>query len=102
MSVTSSVPSSQGCTSLDLMGLTWRPTSASDEQAFGAMKAAIAHGATFWSTAEIYAMPNPTEGMELLNRYFTANPSDASKVTLFVKGCRDLTTLHPKCNSAGV
>lgn len=68
MSVTSSVPSSQGCTGLGLLGLTWRPTSASDEQAFGAMKAAIAQGATFWFTAEFYGTPNSTEGMELLNR----------------------------------
>ncbi|KAI4594295.1 Pyridoxine 4-dehydrogenase [Pestalotiopsis sp. 9143b] len=102
MSAPSAVPKPLGSTGLGLMGLTWRPTSASDEQAYGAMKAAIAQGATFWSTAEFYGMPNPTEGLELLNRYFTANPSDASEVRVFVKGCCDLATLYPKCNSAGV
>lgn len=98
----SSIPKPQGPTGYGLMGFTWRPTSTPDDQAFAAMKAALAKGATFWSTAEFYGMPEPTQGLELLRRYFEANPSDASKVTLFVKGCSDLATLYPKNNAAGV
>jgi pyridoxine 4-dehydrogenase len=84
------------------MGMTWRAESTPDEQAFEAMKTAITQGATFWSTSEFYGMPEPTEGLSLIRRYFEANPSDASKVTLYVKGCADLTTLHPKGSRAGV
>ncbi|KAI9157879.1 Pyridoxal reductase [Paramyrothecium foliicola] len=92
----------EGHTGLGLMGMTWRQTSTPDDQAFAAMKTAIAEGATFWSTAEFYGMPEPTQGLSLLRRYFEANPSDASKVTLFVKGASDFNTFSPKCSSVEV
>lgn len=97
-----SVPKPNLATGYGLMGLTWRPTSAPDEQAFAAMKAAIANGATFWSTSEFYGMPEPTEGLALLHRYFKAHPADADKVTLFVKGASDLKTMYPTVSRAGV
>ena len=76
-----------------LLGLTWRPQVTPDEQAFAAMKAAIAHGATVWSSSSIYGMPPepPTAGLYLLRRYFTRYPEDAENVTLFIRAC---------CNSA--
>jgi pyridoxine 4-dehydrogenase len=89
-------------TGYGLMGLTWRAASTPDEQAFAAMKAAIAKGATLWSTCEFYGSPEPTESLALLNRYFAANPEDADKVTLFVKGCADNHTLYPKVKAEQV
>jgi pyridoxine 4-dehydrogenase len=84
------------------MGLTWRAAQTPDEQAFAALSAAIANGATFWSTAEFYGTSDPTAGLKLLRRYFEAHPEDADKVTLFVKGCSDLKTLAPLNSRLGV
>ncbi|KAI1655193.1 putative pyridoxal reductase [Daldinia decipiens] len=83
-------------TGFGLMGMTWRPKHTPDEQAFATMKAAIAQGATFWSTGDYYGMPEPTAGLALLRRYFEAYPEDASKVTLFIKCCVDSKTMAPK------
>ena len=91
-----------GPVGLGLMGMTWRPQQTADEQAFAAMKAAIAGGATFWSSGEFYGYPEPTMNLQLLNRYFTKYPEDAGKVTLFVKGGSDLKTLYPKCSAADI
>ncbi|KAL7621044.1 hypothetical protein AAE478_008356 [Parahypoxylon ruwenzoriense] len=93
---------STGPIGFGLMGMTWRAHQTPDDQAFAAMKAAIANGATFWSTAEFYGTAEPTAGLSLLRRYFEKNPDDASKVTLFVKGCADLKTLYPTNSRAGV
>ncbi|KAI9834975.1 MAG: hypothetical protein M1819_002698 [Sarea resinae] len=83
-----------------LMGMTWRPTQTPDEQAFAAMNEALARGATFWSTAEFYGSTDPTLGLQLLNRYFTAHPSAADKVVLCVKGGADIKSLEPKGSPA--
>ncbi|OTB15811.1 hypothetical protein K445DRAFT_317457 [Daldinia sp. EC12] len=83
-------------TGFGLMGMTWRPVHTPDEQAFATMKAAIAQGATFWSSGDYYGMPEPTAGLALLRRYFEAYPEDASKVTLFIKCCVDAKTMAPK------
>jgi pyridoxine 4-dehydrogenase len=91
-----------GTVGLGLMGMTWRPQQTSDEQAFATMKAAIAKGATFWSSGEFYGYPEPTMNLQLLHRYFTKYPQDADKVTLFVKGGSDLQTLYPKCSAADI
>ncbi|KAI0966724.1 NADP-dependent oxidoreductase domain-containing protein [Xylaria arbuscula] len=82
---------------LGLMGLTWRADQTPDEQAFAAMKAGIANGATLWSTADFYGPPggDPLSGVKLVSRYFKKYPEDASRVTLFVKGCTDPATLYP-------
>ncbi|KAI1506776.1 putative pyridoxal reductase [Biscogniauxia marginata] len=83
-------------TGFGLMGMTWRPKHTPDKQAFAAMKTAIAQGATFWSSADYYGMPEPSAGLALLRRYFQAYPEDASKVTLFIKCCVDFKTMAPK------
>ncbi|KAI0003488.1 NADP-dependent oxidoreductase domain-containing protein [Xylariaceae sp. FL0662B] len=79
-----------------LMGMTWRPQHTPDKQAFATMKTAIAQGATFWSSADYYGMPEPSAGLALLRRYFQAYPEDADKVTLFIKTCVDFKTMAPK------
>ncbi|KAH8647184.1 NADP-dependent oxidoreductase domain-containing protein [Xylariales sp. PMI_506] len=83
-------------TGFGLMGMTWRPQHTPDEQAFAAMNKAIARGATFWSSADYYGMPEPTAGLSLLRRYFEAYPESADKVTLFIKGCVDFKTMEPQ------
>ncbi|KAL8666638.1 MAG: hypothetical protein Q9168_007429 [Polycauliona sp. 1 TL-2023] len=87
-----------------LLGMTWRPKVIPDEQAFPAMKAAIANGATIWSTSPAYGMPPepPTAGLLLLRRYFENYPDDAEKVTLFIRGCIDSQTITPVGDRAGV
>ncbi|KAF7532255.1 hypothetical protein G7054_g8091 [Neopestalotiopsis clavispora] len=102
MSSLLNLPRPDIATGFGLMGMTWRAHSTPDGQAFAAMKAAIANGATVWSTAEFYGTPEPTEGLALLRRYFDAYPEDASKVTLSVKGCVDLQTIYPKNSRADV
>ncbi|KAI2622394.1 NADP-dependent oxidoreductase domain-containing protein [Hypoxylon sp. NC1633] len=91
-------------TGFGLLGMTWRPQVTPDEQAFQAMKAAIANGATIWSTSSIYGMlpEPPTAGLHLLRRYFTKYPEDADKVTLFVRACYDAATLMPVNTRDGV
>lgn len=91
-------------TGFGLLGMTWRPVVVPDEQAFPAMKAAIANGATVWSSSSIYGMPPepPTAGLSLLRRYFEKYPKDADKVTLFIRACFDSKTLSPVCTRAGV
>ncbi|PKS10544.1 hypothetical protein jhhlp_002298 [Lomentospora prolificans] len=68
-----------------LMGLTWRPNPCSEEQAFAAMRAALANGANFWNGGEFYGTPEHNS-MTLLNAYFKKYPEDASKVVLSIKG----------------
>ncbi|PYI07877.1 Aldo/keto reductase [Aspergillus sclerotiicarbonarius CBS 121057] len=84
-------------TRFGLLGMTWRPKVTPDEQAFPAMKAAIANGATIWSSSSIYGMPpeKPTAGLSLLRRYFEKYPEDASKVTLFIRACFDTQAVCP-------
>ncbi|RYP92124.1 hypothetical protein DL770_001785 [Monosporascus sp. CRB-9-2] len=50
------------------------------------MKAAIANGATIWSSSSIYGSPPnpPIAGLWLLRRYFEKYPEDADKVMTFV------------------
>jgi len=86
-------------TGLGLLGYTWRPKKVPDDQAFEAMKAAIENGATIWSTSSVYGYPPdpPTAGLELLKRYFTKYPEDASKVTLFIRACFNPATFAAQC-----
>ncbi|KAI4869786.1 NADP-dependent oxidoreductase domain-containing protein [Hypoxylon rubiginosum] len=98
----SAKPLSTGPVGFGLMGMTWRANQTPDEQAFAAMKAAVTNGATFWSTADFYGTSDPTAGLGLVRRYFEKYPADASKVTLFVKGCADPKSLYPTNNRAGV
>ncbi|KAF3768730.1 Aldo/keto reductase [Cryphonectria parasitica EP155] len=87
-----------------LLGFTWRAKQVPDEQAFSAMKAAINNGATMWSSSTVYGLPPepPTAGLWLLRRYFEKYPEDASKVTLFIRGCIDFENSVMKCTREGV
>ncbi|OGM40608.1 hypothetical protein ABOM_010729 [Aspergillus bombycis] len=80
-------------TGFGLLGMTWRPLKTPGEQAFAAMKAAIAGGATLWSSSSIYGMSPepPTAGLWLLRRCFEKYPEDEPKVTLFMHACFDAT-----------
>ncbi|KAI1499963.1 Aldo/keto reductase [Biscogniauxia marginata] len=91
-------------TGFGLLGMTWRAKVTPDEQAFAAMKAAIANGATIWSSSSIYGSPPepPTAGLWLLRRYFEKYPEDADKVTLFIRACSDAATLSATNTREGV
>ncbi|KAB8253593.1 NADP-dependent oxidoreductase domain-containing protein [Aspergillus pseudonomiae] len=91
-------------TGFGLLGMTWRPKVTPDEQAFAAMKAAIAGGATIWSSSSIYGMDPepPTTGLWLLRRYFEKYPEDAPKVQLFIRACFDPVNFKPQTTRAGV
>jgi len=72
-------------TGYGLMGLTWRKDPPSQEQSFGAMKAALESGANFWNGGELYGTPE-RNSLHLLNEYFTKYPADAKKVVISIKG----------------
>lgn len=97
-------PNPPHTTGFGLLGMTWRPVVTPDEQAFAAMKTAIANGATIWSSSSIYgiAPEEPTAGLALLHRYFSKYPDDADKVTLFIRACCDGKTLAPLCDRDSV
>ncbi|KAL0636737.1 hypothetical protein Q9L58_004219 [Maublancomyces gigas] len=92
-----------GETGFGLMGFTARPHKTSDEQAFTAMKAALALGANFWNAGEFYGQPDGrTDNLKLLNRYFTRYPEDADKVVLSVKGAVNLATYTIDASPEGI
>ncbi|KAF2740033.1 aldo/keto reductase-like protein [Polyplosphaeria fusca] len=68
-----------------LMGLTWRASPPSQEQAFEAMHTALSKGANFFNGGELYGTPE-RNSLQLLNEYFTKYPGDAEKVVLSIKG----------------
>ncbi|KAJ1334153.1 pyridoxine 4-dehydrogenase [Microdochium nivale] len=74
-----------GGTGFGLMGLTWRATPPPKEQAFAAMRAALAAGANFWNGGDLYGTPE-YNSMTLLADYFEKYPEDADKVVLSIKG----------------
>lgn len=76
-----------------LMGFTWRAQPCSQEQAFEAMRTALANGMNFWNGGEFYGPPE-YNSLVLLERYFAKYPEDADKVVLSIKGGADLKTLH--------
>ncbi|ORY13773.1 NADP-dependent oxidoreductase domain-containing protein, partial [Clohesyomyces aquaticus] len=68
-----------------LMGLTWRASPPSNEQAMKAMKTALACGCNAWNGGEFYGPPD-RNSLHILNEYFTKYPEDAEKVVLSIKG----------------
>ncbi|GAB1212460.1 hypothetical protein ATERTT37_001599 [Aspergillus terreus] len=68
-----------------LMGLTWRATPPTQEQAFAAMRAAIKNGCTCWNGGEFYGPPD-YNSLVLLERYLEKYPEDADKIVLNIKG----------------
>ncbi|KAK5657114.1 hypothetical protein OQA88_3642 [Cercophora sp. LCS_1] len=77
-----------------LMGLTWRPKPTPHEEAFKAMRAALAEGKNFWNAGEFYGPPD-NNSLTLLEAYFAKYPEDADKVVLSVKGAINPTTHKP-------
>ncbi|KAI0811863.1 voltage-gated shaker-like K+ channel, subunit [Xylaria sp. FL0064] len=67
------------------MGLTWRAIPCPQEQAFEAMRAALANGSNFWNRGEFYGPPE-YNSLVLLERYFEKYPEDAEKVVISIKG----------------
>lgn len=67
------------------VGLTWRSTIPSEEQAFTAMRAALAAGCNLWNGGEFYGGPE-YNSMTLLKKYYEKYPEDAENVVLNVKG----------------
>ena len=85
--------------SLTSSGLTWRPTPASEGQAFAALRASLKAGANFWNAGEFYGTPE-YNSLHLLNSYFTKYPEDANKVVLSIKGA--LKDFHPDGSPEGI
>ncbi|KAI9781542.1 MAG: Pyridoxine 4-dehydrogenase [Peltula sp. TS41687] len=80
-------------------GFTWRPNPAPQEQAFGAMRAALKAGSNFWNGGELYGTAE-YNSLHLLNQYFTKYPEDADKVVLSIKGA--VKNLVPDGSPEGV
>ncbi|KAL2131152.1 hypothetical protein VTI74DRAFT_5463 [Chaetomium olivicolor] len=74
-----------GATGYGLMGFTWRPDPTPHDQAFAAMRTALANGMNFWNGGEFYGTPQ-CNSMTLLEAYFAQYPQDADKVVLSIKG----------------
>lgn len=74
------------------LGLTWRPVPPPEEQAFKAMKAALASGCNLWNAGEFYGTKE-YNSLHLMERYFAKYPEDAAKVVLSIKG--GLKDMHP-------
>ena len=77
-----------------LMGLTWRANPPPQEQAFAAMKEALAQGATFWNGGEIYGSA-ARNSLHLLREYFDKYPEDEKKVVISIKGGCNPDTVVP-------
>ena len=71
-----------------------------DETAFGAMKAAIDAGATFWNAGAFYGFGPSGEmlNLELIARFFEKYSDLADKVFLSVKGGFNPKTMSPDGN----
>ncbi|KAK0624698.1 aldo/keto reductase [Bombardia bombarda] len=82
-----------GATGFGLMGFTWRTPPPPQEQAFEAMRAALAKGLNFWNAGEFYGTPE-YNSLVLLERYFAKYPEDADKVVLCVKGAAGVDAHH--------
>jgi pyridoxine 4-dehydrogenase len=76
-----------------LAGLTWRQVIPSEEQAFDAMRAALATGCNLRNAGEFYGKPEHNS-MTLLKKYYEKYPEDADKVVLNIKG-GTRPDLHP-------
>jgi len=98
------VGSEVGPIGFGLMGLTWRATPPTQEQAFEAMRAALKNGSmwalslfidyhklnlvttgNFWNGGEFYGSPD-YNSLVLLERYLEKYPEDADKIVISIKG----------------
>lgn len=83
------------------MGLTWRANPCSTEQAFSAMKTALAAGANLFNGGEFYGPPE-RNSLQLINEYFTKFPEDKEKVVLSIKGGIDPKKHAPDGSREGI
>ena len=74
-----------GSVGFGMMNLTWRQDPIRDDQAFATLKAALKAGCNLWNAGIFYGTPE-ANSLQLLNRYFTRYPEDASQVILSIKG----------------
>ncbi|KAK5114939.1 hypothetical protein LTR62_002098 [Meristemomyces frigidus] len=74
-----------GAIGYGLMGLTWRKSPPTQEQAFTAMKEALSTGSNFWNGGEIYGNAK-RNSLHLLQEYFEKHPEDTKKVVISIKG----------------
>ncbi|KAI2643555.1 putative aldo/keto reductase [Xylaria nigripes] len=88
------VGKTSGPTGYGLMGLTWRHQPCSQEQAFEAMRTALANGCNFWNGGDFYGPPT-YNSLVLLEQYFEKYPQDADKVILSIKGGNNPDTRGP-------
>ncbi|KAI5294893.1 Pyridoxine 4-dehydrogenase [Ascosphaera acerosa] len=84
-----------------LMNFTWRDTPATPEEYTEPLKTAIAQGATYWNAGELYGTPEHNS-LHMLRDYFRANPEDAEKVVLNIKGGLIPGMLKPDSSKANV
>jgi pyridoxine 4-dehydrogenase len=84
-----------------LMGFTWRPNPAPQDQAFAAMRAALAAGSNFWNGGEFYGPPT-YNSLVLMERYFEKYPEDAEKVVISIKGGVDPSGHRVDASPAGI
>ncbi|KAK4205277.1 putative pyridoxal reductase [Triangularia verruculosa] len=69
-----------------LMGLTWRPSPATNEEAFAAIREAVSHNMTYLNGGEFYGPPTHNS-LTLLKAYYEKYPEDKDKILLNIKGC---------------
>jgi pyridoxine 4-dehydrogenase len=88
-------------TGYGLMGLATRIPTVPDEQAIGAMRAAIESGMNFWNAGEHYGSDEHNT-QTLLTKYLRQYPEDADKIVLSVKGAFDFATMTPDGSPEGI
>ncbi|KAK3384845.1 NADP-dependent oxidoreductase domain-containing protein [Podospora didyma] len=71
------------------------------DEAIKPMKTALDNGANFWNAGTLYGPPD-ANSLHLLKHYFTAYPSDASRIVLSVKGAYNAATHTPDCSPEGI
>ncbi|KAJ9630483.1 hypothetical protein H2203_001004 [Taxawa tesnikishii (nom. ined.)] len=87
---------------LGLMRLTMPHFQLPDAEAFRVLRCALAAGVNVWNAADYYGTPT-ANSLHLLNRYFTAYPSDADNVVLCVKtGLVDRRTVRVDCSPSAL
>lgn len=64
----------------------WKPKPSSDEQAFETLKIAIDGGSNMINSGEFYGVDPPQANLQMLSRFFKANPDYVDKTLLSVKG----------------
>ncbi|KAK3300915.1 NADP-dependent oxidoreductase domain-containing protein [Chaetomium fimeti] len=83
-----------------MMSLTLPPGRLTEEEAFAAIKAALATGCNYLNAGEFYGPPD-ANSLTLLNKYYAKYPEDRDKILLNVKGCT-FENLRPDNSPAAV